>query len=66
VGKIALYLLGPATGLLIFIIGVLIDIVTGSEVDPITVLAIALAITLVTEFVVVLSVIEEAEKKLQE
>ena len=65
-GKIALYLIGPAAGLLIFIIGVVIDLITGSEVDPIAVLKLALGIALVTEFVVALSVIEEAETKRQE
>lgn len=64
--KIALYLVGPATGILIFIIGVVIDLATGSKVDLIAVLGIALGIALMTEFCVMLSIIEETEMELQE
>jgi len=66
VRKIALYLVGPATGILIFIIGVVIDLATGSKVDLIAVLGIALGIALMTEFCVMLSIIEETEMELQE
>jgi hypothetical protein len=64
--NIPLYFIGPATGLLIFIIGVLIGLITGSGGDPITVAGIALGIALMTEFCVMFSILEKADKKLQE
>jgi hypothetical protein len=60
--KIPLYFIGPATGVLILIIGVLISLLTGSKIDPISILGIAFGIALVTEFCVIFSVLEEEEK----
>ena len=57
--NIPLYFIGPATGLLIFIIGVVIGLLTGSELDFTTVLGIALGIAFLTEFSVMLSILEK-------
>ena len=60
--KLVLYLVGPVTGLLIFIIGVLVTLVTGSEVEPVGILKIALGVTLMTEFAVALSLMERSSQ----
>lgn len=59
---IALYLIGPVVGLLIYIIG----LVTSLGESLTTGLGIAFGIALMVEFGVVLSIFEETEKKLQE
>ncbi len=64
--KMPLYFIGPATGLVIFIIGVLTGLITGSKIDTITILEIALGIALMTEFCVMLSILEETNNKPQE
>jgi len=60
--NIPLYFIGPATGLLIFIIGAFIGLLTGSGVDLIANLGIAFGIALVTEFCVIFSVLEKEAK----
>ena len=60
---ILLYLVGPAIGVLIFLIGILTGIITGSEIDFSAILRIALGVALMTEFCVLLSVMEEKRSK---
>jgi C4-dicarboxylate transporter len=57
--NIPLYFIGPATGLFILIIGVIIGLLTGSELDITTVLGIALGIAFLTEFSVMFSILEK-------
>ena len=59
--NILLYFIGPVAGLLIFIIGVLLELSKGSEVDPLTALWIAFGVALITEFCVMLSLLEETK-----
>lgn len=61
--KLLLYLVGPATGLLIFIIGVIVALITGYDVEPIGILKIALGVALMTEFAIVLSLMERGGER---
>jgi hypothetical protein len=57
--KILLYLIGPAIGVLIFIIGVVTGLITGSGIDVSALLRITFGVALMSEFCVILSVMEE-------
>ena len=57
--KILLYLIGPAIGILIFIIGVVTGLITGSGIDVSALLRITFGVALMSEFCVILSVMEE-------
>ncbi len=61
--KLVLYLVGPATGLIIFIIGVIVAIITGYDVDTLAILRIALGVALMTEFAIVLSLLERGGER---
>ena len=61
--KLVLYLIGPVTGLLILIIGVLVTLVTGAGVEPVAILKIALGVALMTEFAVALSLLERSSER---
>jgi len=56
---VLLYLIGPAIGVLIFIIGIVTSLITGSGIDFSALLRIAFGVALMTEFCVLLSVMEE-------
>ena len=60
---LVLYLVGPVTGLLIFAIGVLVTFVTGSTVEPIGILKIALGVALMTELAVALALLERSGER---
>jgi hypothetical protein len=57
--RILLYLIGPAIGVLIFIIGVVTGLITGSGIDVSALLRITFGVALMSEFCVILSVMEE-------
>jgi hypothetical protein len=57
--RILLYLIGPAIGILIFIIGVVTGLITGSGIDVSALLRITFGVALMSEFCVILSVMEE-------
>ena len=58
--NILLYFVGPLAGVLIFVIGVLVSLITGSTIEFVAILGIAFGIALMTEFCVVFSLVEEA------
>ena len=61
--KLVLYLVGPLTGLLILVIGVLVGLITSSTLDLLAILKIALGVALMTEFAVALSLLERSGAK---
>ena len=64
--SILLYLVGPAVGILIFLIGIVTSLITGSGIDFPAMLRISLGVTLITEFGVLLSVMEETGQENKE
>lgn len=60
---ILLYLIGPVAGLIIFAIGILIGVATGSSIDFVSILKITLGVALMTEFAVALSLLERRDER---